>query len=537
MNQKYKILIINIFILFGVLGVAKAGLAATYYVDGSATNDSGTGSTTSPKKYITSGLRLMSGGDTLIIKDGVYTGVNNMIGDYASPQINPPSGTAQAYTTIKAEHVGGAVIDAEYLRYAFSTQNVNPVNYVIVQGIHFRHGQCGLFNIMGDHNKVLQSGFEDGEAPSHDGECPIAFIAGGSSYSLVEDSWVWGKGRYGFYTGSTAGGTNHIIFRRVVVRLDATPIGWVTAGLRFYNGQTNAMQNSIVIDSLVSSGSVEPSAITSGGGSSTYEPDHLYEGMMVINNPDRRGYIPEDGATTNTFTNSVLWGNKDGIFAVSAFSSPFTLNLSNLTIGENIAYAVRDNANYSGLTTNLTNSLIQVPNGGTAFNEPNSITITDVYIPGTGTLGSNPGGYTSINGSTYAAGLKYLPRIESGSTIANAGIGPSILYQIGVSGSVYGDSGWNTVTTTSLWPWPDQDIWTSKLKAYIASGPGGNRGFAAGGTGLYGGPITLTSYIWEYLGNICPIEICIDSGSILIPSPTPTTDTTSPAAPTGLTVN
>lgn len=508
MNNKLRKYFIVTIIFISLSLLALSAKAATYYVDGSATNDSGTGSTTSPKKYITSGIRLMQGGDTLIIRDGTYTGLNNMIGDYASPQINPPSGTAQAYTTIKAEHVGGAIIDAEYNTYAFSNNNISSINYVIVQGIHFRHGQCGLFNIMGDHNKILQSGFEDGEAPSHGGECPIAMISGGSSYSLVEDSWVWGKGRYGFYTSSTSGGTNHIIFRRVVVRLDDTPTGWVTAGLRFYNGQTNAMQNSIVIDSLVSSGSVEPSAITSGGGSSTYEPDHLYEGMMVINNPDRRGYIPEDGATTNTFTNSVLWGNKDGAFTVSAFSSPFTLNLSNLTIGENISYAVRDNTSYSGLTTNLTNSLIQVPSGGTAFNDPDSITNSYVYIPGTGTLGSNPGGYTSITGSTYSAGLKYLPRIESGSTIANAGIGPSILYQIGVSGSIYGDSGWNTVTTTPLWPWPDENIWIPKLRAYTASGPGGNRGFAASGNGLFGGARTLTSYIWEYLGNPCPPEIC-----------------------------
>ena len=30
----------------------------------------------------------------------------------------------------------------------------------------------------------------------------------------------------------------------------------------------------------------------------------------------------------------------------------------------------------------------------------------------------------------------------------------------------------------------------------------------APGNGLYGGPITLTSYIWEYLGNPCPVGVC-----------------------------
>ncbi len=32
--------------------------------------------------------------------------------------------------------------------------------------------------------------------------------------------------------------------------------------------------------------------------------------------------------------------------------------------------------------------------------------------------------------------------------------------------------------------------------------------FAANGSGFYGGPITLTSYIWEKLGTACPTHIC-----------------------------
>ena len=55
-------------LLAGLL-VARASFAATYYVDASAARDSGNGSQASPKKYIQSGISLMSsrGGDTLII--------------------------------------------------------------------------------------------------------------------------------------------------------------------------------------------------------------------------------------------------------------------------------------------------------------------------------------------------------------------------------------------------------------------------------------------------------------------------------------
>jgi hypothetical protein len=73
------------------------------------------------------------------------------------------------------------------------------------------------------------------------------------------------------------------------------------------------------------------------------------------------------------------------------------------------------------------------------------------------------------------------------------------------------------------------DLIKTKMAAYSYSGSlgtlSGARGFATSGTGLYGGPITLTSYIWEYLGNPCPTDIC-PTGS----------DTTPPTVPTGLVI-
>ena len=91
--------------------------AATYYA--SPTGSGSTCSNASPCT-VTGGLQKMSSGDTLILKDGTYTGTSNMIGDYASPQTWPPSGSAGAFTTVKAENVGQAIIDAQYARYACS---------------------------------------------------------------------------------------------------------------------------------------------------------------------------------------------------------------------------------------------------------------------------------------------------------------------------------------------------------------------------------------------------------------------------------
>jgi hypothetical protein len=78
--------------------------------------------------------------------------------------------------------------------------------------------------------------------------------------------------------------------------------------------------------------------------------------------------------------------------------------------------------------------------------------------------------------------------------------------RIGASESLYGDSGWDTITDENLWPWPNEDILKSKISSYSLHGVNSKRGFCLAGNGLYGGPITLTSYIWEYLGNPCPME-------------------------------
>ena len=157
--------------------------------------------------------------------------------------------------------------------------------------------------------------------------------------------------------------------------------------------------------------------------------------------------------------------------------------------------------------------------------------------------GTNPGG-----------SLKYLPRgAEAGSVLATAGtggkrIGAQVLWKIGVDGTLYGQPGWNTVRDASsgygaaadrLWPFPNEARIKSDMASYqltadfvrtalarfvtgtdaaakidaeVARIPFsqllGTRGFATPGKRLDGvNPVTLTSYIWEYLGNPMPASL------------------------------
>jgi hypothetical protein len=321
---------------------------------------------------------------------------------------------------------------------------------------------------MGDYNKVTNCGFMTGGSADGypDGEYSIASIGGGSSYSLVEDCWVWGKGRYGFYTSSPNGGTNHIIFRRVIVRLDSTPAGVMTAGLRFYYSSNNIMQNCIIIDGNWNSASAELHGMATGGGSSNGDLNDTFIGNIVLNNPLIDCYWSEKGTQTHILSNNVCWGNYYGPATCQDFESPFTINFGNNTVGNNSQADIR--SHYSSITFNDSSNLIFTKSGGSSYSDqaPNA-TGDNVYLASGASIGSPPSaGYTSTNNATLTtlsnAGLKYLPRIEAGSALAVAGAGANILYQQGVSGTLYGETGYNTLTSTQLWPYPNEQLWANK---------------------------------------------------------------------------
>lgn len=182
---------------------------------------------------------------------------------------------------------------------------------------------------------------------------------------------------------------------------------------------------------------------------------------------------------------------------------------------------------YNNLFYNITAPLAHAWTNGT--HDYNAFYATNYGMP---TLSAHE--RTNINpiwnASTNPTGaLKYITRIESGSNLVGIGqngenIGATLQYMIGVPGTLWGEPGYNTVQSTPMWPFPNENVIKSKMAAYTYPGLSGARGFAASGTGLYGGPITLTSYIWEYLGNPCPTDIC-SYGSL-----------TTLLAPSGLTI-
>ena len=122
---------------------------------------------------------------------------------------------------------------------------------------------------------------------------------------------------------------------------------------------------------------------------------------------------------------------------------------------------------------------------------------------------------TAFNANDPAPAYSLLKPVVAPINLLNNTPGAVVMKRYGVSGTRWGEPGYDQLTTENLWPWPYQD----KIKAVfreVNNVPAGNnpstnntlRGFAANGNGLYGGPITLTSYIWEMTGTPCPPTVC-----------------------------
>jgi hypothetical protein len=481
--------------LIGIFGLAKSSWAATYYMPDNCANFSAC-------------FSQMNGGDTLVIRNGTYN----------QALVGMPNGNAGSYTIIKAENDGGAIITGG-LAIAHTNQ------YIQVEGLKFQ-SQLGNM-ILGNHIKIMRCAFNGGPEEGNN----VTAGCGTNDYNdtayiLFEDCWFYGQGgRYSLI----AYNSNYVVFRRNVIRHDGywtDDKGDPEAGIAIYNSANVELQNNIIIDSNLP-------YCTDNNAGNCY---HAWgQGFYIIYN----------SASPNITNNVKVRGNIVLNVDSSAYrfdGSPTTIGISTWT--DNVAYDYSQNNAESGAIINggssvtldlaATKSTLGKGNYGLgAWGGGTPSLDHSILFDNAG--GDTAGGFSMSNLDRYnngssdtcsncvsynpkTNGLLYLPRIESGSNLNTGGIGASITKKIGVSGTLYGDTGYNTTTGDNLWPWPNE----SRIKTDMAAVSA--RGFAAG-TSRDGSPQTLTKYIWEYLGNQIPSDIYGSSG-----------DTTPPSAPQGLSV-
>jgi len=444
----------------------------------------------------------VSAGETIAFKNGTYTD-NTYFFDSRDNTL--PTGTSDNWIRIRAETEGSVIFDGAGTRHCVWLQGPSDSayeqRYITFEGFHFKDSGAANSLYYTSYVKFLRCGFE--QLPTGGANVYVRR----SERNLFEECYAYGGGRYKFQCASSdILNTQYNIFRRCIARADAMEAGNNVGGFILYSCNDNFIQDCIVIDSdqdtnwnnQYNHGSF---GIPTTDGASA---GNIFTGCIALNSKLGLVAAGQNGGTGNTFDDCVFW-DTDGSGAGRTDIS-YTRNgvdYNHLTVGNvpsGFTHTMR-----SEIGTNVLKSSI-------FYNCDTTTVISgwdddyNNYYGNSGTLG-NTGANDDTTTDPTAGSLEYLPRIESGSDLENAGetgdMGANIIYKTGVDGTLYGETGYNTTGTERLWPFPSEGLIRTKLKAYSYSNGysvSGDRGFCADGT-------DLTTYIWEYLGNTIPANV------------------------------
>lgn len=501
-------------LLIACLLIASPIHAATYYMGGVGDDFAN----------LQAAMAGMAAGDTLIIRDGTYTGATNVL----DAGHRPPVGSAEAYTIIKAETDGAVIFDGENTNNMFR-MGLGQTSYTDLywkfEGIEWKNTPLWNMLIEGSaYVKFLRCGFSQDNNNGDGANVYVRYC----QYILLEDCYAYGGKRYKFQfaAGSETAPTRYNIARRCVARLDAVNATDNIGGFMAYTAQNCEFQNCITIDSDQSSHWVFTLHQGSFGVLTTSGPstDIYFRGCIAVNNHFGGFFTASNADSTVTVIDSAVLdtgcynsgsGSRPNWFRGSGEGS--TKSVTNCTFvkstGDNSPGVYQD-GNETSILKNCIITLFTMARAvsGWATQDYNS------YYANTSN--NNSGAHDITDVDPLAASLLYPVRIEAGSALDGAGesgadIGATILKKIGTSGTLYGETGYNTTTDDDLWPFPNEALIKTKMAAYTYDdGSGGDpeitgaRGFCATGKQLNGtDDITLTSYIWEYLGNQIPSDI------------------------------
>ena len=460
-------------------------------------------------------MSIMLSGDMVVIADGDWTEYQGMT--IASDGHLPPSGTSPSnMTTIRAETDWGVKLTR-------LADLGTGRDYIVIRGIMFPGG--GLYEWR--YSKIVRCGFMGASAAGN----VSTFSISHGEHNLVEECIAWGGGRYKFldYLG------NHNIFRRCVARHDwYISLDWKgqESNFRGYGCNNSVWQNCISVDSdRIEYQTPDGTSYEDGDfwvGDQSGADGNIITGCIVIKGLYQAYYLggTDSGTDVVELTNSIALG--PSLEGMAGLTGAITRGTPIITASNCLFYDFdAGNQHFIGHnkgsgSLNITNSIVW---------DVGLLNATADYMyywnVTTGDYGPN-----STNADPLTAGgLLYPVRIEESSPLYTAGeggsiCGPTILKKIGVSGTLYGEPGWDEITDADLWPFPNEDK-IKELMSDTVDGVSGIYGFTAYNS-PFGSPNTLTSYIWEYLGNAIPPDIYGDQ-----PSPIAITTTSLPDGEAG----
>jgi hypothetical protein len=481
---------------------ATAIAASTHYVSTTGVDAPGGGTPAAPFRTIGYGLARLASGDTLVVFDGLYENEANFINDGIHAI---PSGTASANTVIRAANP-----------FRVRIRNVAPTDYydsplrvrgdyVRVDGFVFDLRDTASTPLVGEvggsYNRITRSIFRrQGTVDQYGG-----WLRVNGHHQLVEDVGGVGAARYGFATGGPTDDSHHVIYRRVVGRFDFSPSTQPKATFNAYGTDSGWGVHHILYQNCIA---VNGQRAASGGGEEHYGAWYFPKnvdaaaivGSIALDNAVAYAgmFVQELQGRNTVVDNSVIWQSTGG--AGLRWNGTGSIAIDNVTIGNHLA-AMR-NANsttpavlHQGYFVGNT-QLFQSNSGFGEFSGSAFVPAAQAY--GTGVV-------------TPTGPLRYLP--DAGDGTGLVGVGAVILKRVGRSGTVWDEPGFDETTAQDLWPWPYED----ELKAVFAepntplagNTPATNdtvRGFTVA-TDAFGRPMTLTRYVWQFLGTEIPASI------------------------------
>lgn len=519
MHRVVKNLLVSLTLLFST---SICAIAATYYISPTG-NNSSDGSTSTPWLTLAYAFTQMSGGDTLIVKDGTYTGTANMV----TQSQHPPYGTAEAYTQVIAEHTGQAIFDGEYTRGMFSVQfNTGYTDvYWRFEGLFWQNCTQGVGMYRSRYFKFIRCGNKD-ESEGNS----VSFGGGNCEYGLFEECYAYGSGRYKYNFGNSTA----CIVRSSIARSDRVTCVDPLGSFTFYGGYNCEAQNCISIDNdqdhMYRWGATPPytgelmgSFGNPTSGASTVLSKSRFVNCIALNS--HLGGGTNSANYDTVFDNCSFWDIQSQNTSNSVFwCREDTTTIKNCLIGKVTNYAGGGITFYYITSGTFVNNIVygfernpalNMGNGDHDYNAlfANADNYQNTVQSANEIINNSP--IWSVSNSSGA--LKYITRTEPGNSLEGLGqggsnIGPDIQYLVGAKETLWGEEGYNTVTSTPMWPFPNESLIKDKMKEYYVSNTTGTvtgyRGFCSTTTKQLDGvhDVTLTSYIWEYLGNPMPAE-------------------------------
>ncbi len=460
----------------------------------------------------------LDGGDTLVVRDGTYTGLDNTASWFSGVYF--PNGTAQTPTQLIAETPGKWIIDGEQTLYCFSTNGTylhpdwpghwggandvgRPLDHVWVYGLNdknsigtlsMNHSQYSMFRYcLKDDNFQYLGGDEN----------VMGMAISEGEYNNIENCYQQGYARYcmSAYQGTM------ITFKRNMVRYAAySGNGPNISGYSIYRVQDGIVNNNWVLDSLddnflkvfytpynsmafqvASTGALDyplRNVFTRNGcievfnaGFHSTGNDQVTTDLTVID------FVAVDLAWTDSSgNNGVLYDARchltvEGHTIYNAdLTNSFQGSLINNATLTTVSNALYDLKNYTDeyLGTSWNNGGFQIDNYS-VVDFGNVITV----FPGTA-ANRNDIAATAANGCMYPI------RLEDGSALKVAELGADdICFQQGRQGCFHGDAGATEQTTTPSLPMQMSDIVMEDWRTYTWTGPSINVGLGGSET-LYG---------------------------------------------------